>query len=855
MGEVYRARDTRLGRDVALKVLPGDVGGDPDRRRRFELEARAVAALDHPGLLAVHDVGEAGGIAYLITELLEGETLRARLERGPVACERAAEWGAAAADALAAAHERGIVHRDLKPENLFLTRDGRLKILDFGLAKDLAAAPGGPEDVTLSAPTAAGVVLGTLGYLSPEQARGERVDGRSDIFSLGCVVYEALTRRRAFGGKTVPDQIAAVLKDDPPDIASIRPDAPRGLTRVVQRCLAREREARFQSASDLAFALRSFGGASAADVAPAAKAGRPARGGFFLAITLGLAGLAAGYWLRPSAEAPEPVVLALTPGTSREASPAISPDGKFVAYLASEGGRTDVWVQFVGGGPAVNLTAGRGLVIQSQATIGGPEISPDGGSIAVRAGHPDEPYAQRGVWLIPAPLGGPPRKLLDRAGGVRWSADGSRIVFMRPDPARGDAILVARADGTGERVLVPPAQGLHFHEPTWSHEEAWVYFNRGLMPNNDAPTEIWRVPGGGGAAEQVVATQGVARDPLLTPDGRALVYAGDQSGGALNLWWRPLRGGRERRLTRGAGDYLAPRISRDGRRLVCEARTSVGSLRVLDLRAPSPGLGDVLTGAGAEDGAPSSARTGRIAFSSARSGTHDIWTSDADGGNPRPLTSDAEVDSLPAISPDGSQVAFVSSRGGRRGLWLVSAEGGAPRSLVSVDAVDRPSWSPDGRTLVYAAEGEDAQVGLWVVSAEGGAPVAIPGVRGRSPAWSPKEDLIAYFTSVESTGLRMRFTSRRGESRLEHLQVETTVVDASAFSWNGGRLAIGTSPGSGDGEIVVVDLESGQKHSVARLPPFMGLRGVGWSPDDARLVYGLVQHQSRVLLFDGLGSH
>jgi len=260
----------------------------------------------------------------------------------------------------------------------------------------------------------------------------------------------------------------------------------------------------------------------------------------------------------------------------------------------------------------------------------------------------------------------------------------------------------------------------------------------------------------------------------------------------------------------------------------------------------------VLTGAGAEDGAPSSARTGRIAFSSARSGTHDIWTSDADGGNPRPLTSDAEVDSLPAISPDGSQVAFVSSRGGRRGLWLVSAEGGAPRSLVPVDAVDRPSWSPDGRTLVYAAEGEDAQVGLWVVSAEGGAPVAIPGVRGRSPAWSPKEDLIAYFTSVESTGLRMRFTSRRGESRLDDVQVETTVVDASAFSWNGGRLAIGTSPGSGDGEIVVVDLESGQKHSVARLPPFMGLRGVGWSPDDARLVYGLVQHQSRVLLFDGL---
>ena len=265
-----------------------------------------------------------------------------------------------------------------------------------------------------------------------------------------------------------------------------------------------------------------------------------------------------------------------------------------------------------------------------------------------------------------------------------------------------------------------------------------------------------------------------------------------------------------------------------------------------------PGLGRALTGGGGEDGAPSSARNGRIAFSSARSGTHDIWTSDADGDDLRPLTSDAEIDSLPAISPDGSRVAFVSSRGGRRGLWLVSAEGGAPRSLVPVDVVDRPSWSPDGRNLVYAAEGKDLQVGLWVVSVDGGAPVAVPGVRGRSPAWSPASDLIAYFTSSESAGLRIGFTNSRGESRLEQLAVETSVVDAAAFSWNGDRLAIGTSPGSGDPEVIVVGLDSGRRRLVARLPPFTGLRGIAWTPNDAGLVYGLVQHESRVLLFDGL---
>jgi Tol biopolymer transport system component len=503
----------------------------------------------------------------------------------------------------------------------------------------------------------------------------------------------------------------------------------------------------------------------------------------------------------------------------------------------------------------VNLTAGSGLEIQSQATVGGPEISPDGGSIAVRAGPPGQPYAERGVWLIPAPLGGPPRKLLDRAAGLRWSADGSRVAYMRPHPASGDAILAARADGTEERVVVPPTRGLHFHKPTWSHDGAWVYFNRGLMANNDAPTEIWRVPGGGGAAERVVASQGVARDPELTPDGGGLIYAGDQAGGTLNLWWRLLRGGRERRLTSGAGDYLAPRISRDGRRLVCEARTSVGSLRVLDARAPLAGLGHALTGAGAEDASPSSARTGRIAFSSARSGTFDIWTSDADGENARPVTSDVEIDSLPAISPDGSRVAFVSSRGGRRSLWLVSTEGGAPRLLAPVDVVDRPSWSPDGRSLVYAAEGSDLQVGLWILSADGGAPVAVPGVKGRSPAWSPASDLIAYYTSSAPGGLRIRFTSRGGESRLDRLDVRTTVVDAVAFSWNGERLAIGVSPGSGEAGIVFVDLDSGRESSVVRLPPFTGLRGIAWTRDDAGIVYGLVQHESRVLLFDGLGRY
>jgi len=850
MGEVYRARDTRLGREVAVKVLPHEVAADPARRSRFEREARAVAAFNHPGIVGIHDVGEDDGLAFMVTELLEGETLRERLRRGPVAGERVAEWGAGAAEALAVAHARGIIHRDLKPENLFLTRDGRLKILDFGLAKELRVAAGGEEDPTLSSPTRAGAVLGTLGYLSPEQARGDAIDGRSDIFSLGCVLYEALCGRRAFSGQTAQDLIAAVLKDDPVDAASLRPDAPTGLARVVSRCLAKEREARFQSASDLAFALRSLAAGSGAQVGPPARAPRwPGWGWPLVGLAALVVGLVAGYGLRPPPDAAEPMVLALTRGISREASPAIAPDGKFVAYLASEHGRTDVWVKFVGGGPEVNLTAGSGLEIQGQAMIGGLEISPDASAIAVQAGAPGSIAVDRGVWLIPS-LGGPPRKLVERAGGLRWSADGSRVAFMRPDPVGGDAILVARSDGSDERVVVPPAAGLHTHEPAWSQDDAWVYFDRGPMASNEAPTEIWRAPSGGGAAEQVVGTLGVARSPMPAPDGRGLIYVSDQSGGALNLWWRPLAGGRERRLTRGAGDYLSPRVSRDGRRLVCEARTSIGALRVLELAAQQ-GLGQWLTRPGGGDVAPSSARSGRIAFSSARNGTNDIWISEPDGSSPRPLTSDADSDSDPAISPDGGRVAFVSSRGGRRGLWLVSAEGGAPRPLAAGDVLDQPSWSGDGQRLVYAAAGADGRAGLWIVSAEGGTPQVVPRVSGRGPAWSPAGDVIAYVMSGAASAPRAGFTNSRGEPLLTQLELRA-ILGALAFSWDGRRLAIGESPGSAVASLSFVELASGARREVARLPQFTGVRGIAWSADDRRLIYGLVQHESRILLFDGL---
>jgi len=261
MGEVYRARDTRLGRDVALKVLPDSFAHDADRLRRFEQEARAVAALNHPNLLAIHDIGEQNGTRFIVSELLEGQSLRAELDSGPLPQRKASDYAAQIAQGLAAAHEKNIVHRDLKPENIFITREGRIKILDFGLAKFAPAKSETRHEsagLTLtSSPTEAGMVMGTAGYMAPEQVRGAAIDSRTDIFAFGVVLYEMVSGKRAFRRDTAAETMTAILKEDPPELADSPPVSP-GLERIIRRCLEKQPEQRFQSAKDLAFALEAL---------------------------------------------------------------------------------------------------------------------------------------------------------------------------------------------------------------------------------------------------------------------------------------------------------------------------------------------------------------------------------------------------------------------------------------------------------------------------------------------------------------------------------------------------------------------------------------------------------------------
>src|SRR5436190_20993488 len=457
MGEVYRARDTTLGRDVAIKILPRHFTADPERLARFEREARMLAALNHPNIGAIYGLeAAAGGVRALVLELVEGETVADRIQRGPVPVTDALTIARQIADALEAAHEKGIIHRDLKPANIKITPGGVVKVLDFGLAKAATGDSQSPA-VTVGS-TQQGTILGTAAYMSPEQARGHAVDKRTDIWAFGCVLYEMLTGRPAFAGDTIADTIAAILERES-DLSKLPATTPPGVRRLLQRCLAKDPKRRLRDIGDADF---DDVGSTATTESGVRTARRALGSAFVLAVGVGIGG--AGVWLiRPvpgqEVQPPFSRVLHLTTTPAHEFGPAISADGKWVAYLSDARGATDVWVKFIAGGEPANLTATTRLEIQVRSAIGGIEISPDGNSIAVQARQRGSTAPTFDTWLIPAPLGGTPRKFVETAGALRWSPDGTRIVYVRPGETRGDAIVVADANGGNPRDLVSARGG------------------------------------------------------------------------------------------------------------------------------------------------------------------------------------------------------------------------------------------------------------------------------------------------------------------------------------------------------------------------------------------------------------
>jgi len=888
MGDVYRARDVKLGRDVAIKILPASVSADPERLARFEREARTLASLNHPNIAQIYGLEESGGVTALVLELVDGDTLDARLkarvpsdgpgargfsraERAGLPIPEALSIARQLADALDAAHERGIVHRDLKPANIALGADGTVKVLDFGLAKaggagraggsggeDLSASP------TMLAATVDGMLLGTAPYMSPEQARGKAVDKRTDIWAFGCVLYEMLAGRRAFDGDTTSDTIAAILEHEP-DWSALPPTTPPHVAHLLRRMLDKDLRRRLR---DIADARTDLDPSNRSEAVTAERVAQPRASSRlpWAVATASLVALAAvSVWSvrHPNAAAPHiGRIVRLTTGPGRAYGAAVSPDRKWVAYYATGVGaedHPDVWVKFVAGGDAVNLTASANLEVTTTTGINGLDISPDGTRVLVIA-KPRGSTGAFATWEVPGPLPGVPHKLLDDSHlGARWSPDGRRIAFIRAGASAGDALWVADADGTNRREIIKAGGGIHIHWPAWS-SDGHIYFirTRSTIANLDQ-ADAYRVDSRGGAVEPVVKTQRRAVFPAPALDGTGLVYAGDQLTADLSLWWLPSTAGPPTLLTTGVGDYSEPRVSTDSSTVVAtfsELRQSLERLSVAADRMQIQPVTFGFTG----DLDPSIAPNGdAVVFTSSRSGTRAIWAARFDGSHARPLTTGAALDQWPSVSPDGKQVAFVSDRGGQRAIWLVSADGGVPRKLAAAENMGGIGWSRDGSRVVYAAAAGDWP-GLWTATLADGRidKLATPSV-ATDPAWSPTRDAIAYLspTTEGSSQTHLRFVDQTGKPMFTSLPTQVNSPGGFgngqiAWSHDGRQIAVTAQNSNLSASIWLIepDAPNGAFRKIAELAPGPRIRGLAWLPDNSGLIIGKHDTTSDIVLID-----
>jgi serine/threonine protein kinase len=868
MGEVYRAHDPKLGRDVAIKVLPSSVSADPDRLARFEREARLLAALNHPHIAAIYGTADADGVHGLVLELVEGETLTRHIARG-LSPSETLTLAAQVADALDLAHEKGIVHRDLKPDNIKITPEGVVKVLDFGIAKmsasDAEAAVTYPP--TSTAATVDGSIMGTVAFMSPEQARGKPVDKRADIWAFGCVLYEMLARRRAFPGDSMSDTLVSILEREP-DWSALPAAIPAGIERLIQRCLQKDVRRRLRDIGDARIEIDDAiaGGHGTPRSGTAAGSRWSLAPWVFSAV---LAAVLVGLAVRgrtPAAAGPGSPKLVrmvrLTNTPAREFGPAISPDAKWVAYYSDARGPTDIWIKYLDSGATLNLTASLDLRLPARTNIGSLAISPDGRNLAFFASAAATTAAYD-TWVIPAPLGGPPHKLLQGMQGTRWSPDGRQLVCILPGSSLGDALVIADADGSNQRQIVRAGGGRHIHWPMWALDGASIYFIYTFQPWNTEQAEIYRVRVSGGTPEPVVSSIRRAVYPVPLPGGD-LIYSANPESVDLGLWWRPASGAGAHPLTNGIGEHAEAQLSADGRTLVSmvlERRESLVSVSP-STTGSMPALRALTDGYGGDLDPSYDPQSDRIVFSSSRSGQRNLWTARQDGTDARPLTSDKANDHHPVFSPDGRQIAFVSDRGGQLGIWLMSADGGAPRLLTPAVILDAITWSNDGARILYATPGRSAPTVLSSVSVKDGTihPFATPAA-AIAPSWSPASDVIAYLETtidpaegaadVPVSRVEVKFVDGQGRPLYTNLPYQRMSNGLLAWSPDGRRLAVVTVPANAPSAIWIVEPESKVPfRKIVDLHPGVRPRGITWARDGSRIIMASQESVSDLVLYE-----
>ena len=739
MGEVYRALDTKLDREVAIKVILGGLTADPVKTSRFEREAKTLAAMDHPNILAIHDYGKEAGVSYLVIELLEGDTLRERLQRGPLDLRTALRIGCQVAEGLAAAHDRGIVHRDLKPANIFIIRDGRVKILDFGLVRLEAQAHDGnlglSEAPTAEGPTNPGMVVGTAGYMSPEQVRGQAVDPRSDVFALGIILYEMLAGRRPFHCASNADTLAAILTQDPPSLSASGRQIPPALEQVVGRCLEKDPSGRFQSARDVALAPEDLvSGDSGTFVRQRVR--RPllvkALAGGALVVVLGGA---LAVWLGTRGRngripAFDPKQITSRPGS--EGEPCLSPDGQSVAFTVPSGAGSDIQVADVRGGAPIHVTT-------DGASNASPAWFPDGGALAFVSSRDQHP----GVWKV-SRFGGSPTFVVDNAASPAISPDGQRIAFARSEGGSYNRIWVARLDDPARAVKITgDGDGVWNHtHPAWSPDGRLICYN-----DQD---RLWVVPATGGSALRITTDDAQAANPVWSPDGRH-VYFDSLREAAMAIWRVSPGGGPTQRVTFGTGSERWPSLSADGKRLAYATTVRETCCILLDRATHERSTASGGTFAAEPVFSPDG---NWLAYTLWWDKATNIWRvrlrEGRPEGEPERLTDQQGRCSCLAYSPDGRWIAYHRVFEGRRHVWIVPAGGGPPVSItMGTSREDTPEWSPDGQEISFASD-RGGREQIWAAPFRDGQRLGEPRIVGGGKGalgmhcWSPDGRMLAF---------------------------------------------------------------------------------------------------------------
>jgi Tol biopolymer transport system component len=852
MGEVYRARDTVLGREVAVKVLPTGFAEDADRMARFDREARAASSLNHPNIVTLHGVGRDGATGYQVLELVQGQTLREALSKRPLPLQTLLRIGEQIASGLAAAHAAGIVHRDLKPENIMVREDGVVKILDFGLARQHSAGGAASRLPTVSVLTSPGAIVGTIAYMSPEQARGEPADFRSDQFALGTILYEMAAGRRPFAGGSEAQTLAVIIEREPEPVARARADAPPPLSWIVERCLAKDPGERYASTLDLARDLRNLRDRlSEISSRPALREDRPPaprRAGPVLWAALALVvGVPAGMALRSgfSPGPGEPPKLHAITFTGQDNHPAVSAGGRLLAFASLRDGMSRIWLKSLVEGTEAPLTSGPDTR---------PRISPDGTTILfVR----DE-GAESALYRVPV-LGGEPRKLVPDAFDGDWSPGGDRVVFLRLQGGDGTTSVrvgIAGVAGGGE-TAVGTIEGTMARSPRWSPDGAWIAITVAPFGSTGAPARYVQLLRADGSGTRLL------RSPVEGGDVSGVAW----SGGGQDVWY-----GQGESVSSSAflGAIVKASASRILRHSLATGKASVALwvptlIQAMDIAGPghlvfdalsvrqslqefdisrSPARPGALLSQGASiDRQPIYSPDGQwVVFSSNRSGNLDVWARSLWTGELRRLTDHSADDWDPAFTLDGRRLVFTSHRGGNFEIWTADANGAGARQ-VSNDGFDAENAvpTPDGQWVVYNSAHPEKK-GLWKIRIDGTQERRLVAGTCAWPEVSPDGRHVAYTVGVSSaiTEIRVARVEDGGPVSFT-IRVESSQIpngrcrwmpggDAIAFSWRHPR-----KPG-----IYVQDFRPGEDTSASRralveLEPGAIPESFGIAPDGQRL--------------------